>query len=320
MVVAAIAINPSESQLGKVNAILNGRGRQYFVHDYPGPLSIKSVVRGEATWETDAGSFPVSAGTYILLNHRQPYSMIIESTEVVETFCIFFQAGFVEDVWRSLTSSAERLLDQPFAPTSSIGFFERLQPKQPPLAASLCALRSKTQAVMHASADVDALGDDFARLACQLLSIHYDHGKQMARVPAARASTREELFRRLTNARSLIESSLQQPLHLPQIAASACLSPFHLHRLFSQTFRETPHQYLVRRRLERAIELLTETDLPVTQVCLDCGFQSLGSFSSLFRKTFGASPQQYRRSRKKATVCLAGTGPDFRPTQLQPIG
>jgi AraC family transcriptional regulator len=306
MVVTAVAINPRESQLGEVNAILNGRGRQYFVHDYPGPLSIKSVVRGEAVWETSEGRFPVNAGSYLLLNHRQRYSMTIESVETVETFCIFFQTGFVEDAWRSLTSSEERLLDQPAAPSGVIGFFERLQPKQLALSASLSALHSKTHAITHAAAEPDALGDDFARLACQLLSIQLDLSNQMARVPAVRASTREELFRRLTTARSLIEASLQEPLHLEQVAAGACLSPFHLHRLFSQTFRETPHQYLVRRRMERAAHLLTNTDLPVTHVCLDCGFQSLGSFSSLFRKTFGASPQQYRLYRKKATVCLIG--------------
>ena len=302
MVVTAVAINPRESQLGKVNAILNGRGRKYFVHDYPGPLSIKTVVRGEAVWRTSEGRFPVNAGSYLLLNHHQPYSMTIESSETVETFCIFFQAGFVEDAWQTLTASAEQSLDHPFAPAAAIGFFERLQPQQPALAASLSALLAKTRAV----SDSEALCDDFARLACQLLSVKIDLDGQMARVPAIRASTRQELFRRLTTARSLLEASLQEPLRLEQVATGACLSPFHLHRLFSQTFGETPHQYLVRRRLERAAQLLTKSDLPVTVVCLECGFQSLGSFSSLFRRTFGASPQLYRRQMKNVSVSLHG--------------
>ncbi len=294
MVVTPVAINPRENQLGKVNAILNGRGRQYFVHHYPGPLSIKNVVKGEAVWETGEGRFPVNAGSYLVLNHAQPYSMTIESVETVETFCIFFKAGFVEDAWRTLTSGAEQLLHQPTAPGTQVGFFERLQPKHPALAHSLAALYSKTRA----TAEIQFLGDDFARLACQLLSIQMDLAEQMARVPAARASTRQELFRRLTTARSIMESSLQSPLPLDAVASEACLSPFHLHRLFTQTFRETPHQYLVRRRLERASHLLTKTNLPVTLVCLECGFQSLGSFSSLFRKRFGASPQQYRRGQR----------------------
>src|SRR5271167_3019252 len=157
MIVTAVAINPRESQLGKVNAVLNGRGREYFVHDYPGPLSIKSVVRGEAVWETGEGRFPVNIGSYLLLNHQQPYSMTIESLETVETFCIFFQAGFVEDAWRSLTTSAERMLDQPYAATVVVGFFERLQPKQAALAASLSALRSKANAVTDAAAEPDVL-------------------------------------------------------------------------------------------------------------------------------------------------------------------
>jgi AraC family transcriptional regulator len=303
MVVTPVAINPRENQLGKVNAILNGRGREYFVRSYPGPLSIKSVVSGEAVWETGEGRFPVNDGSYLVLNHRQPYSMTIESLETVETFCIFFKTGFVEDTWRTLTSSAEQLLHQPASAGKLVGFFERLQPKHPALAASLGALHAKTRAAF----ETQSLGDDFARLACQLLAIQLDLSEQMARVPAARASTRQELFRRLTTARSIMESSLQCPLPLEAVASAACLSPFHLHRLFTHTFRETPHQYLVRRRLERASHLLTYSDLPVTLVCLECGFQSLGSFSSLFRRRFDVSPQQHRRQQAKPFIASTGT-------------
>jgi AraC-like DNA-binding protein len=57
----------------------------------------------------------------------------------------------------------------------------------------------------------------------------------------------------------------------------------------------TPHQYLRRRRLERAARLLRETARPVTGICLDCGFQSLGAFSSLFRARYGASPREFRK-------------------------
>ena len=76
-----------------------------------------------------------------------------------------------------------------------------------------------------------------------------------------------------------------------------CLSPFHLLRVFQTIFRQTPHQYLNQCRLERAKFLLEKTRIPVTAICLECGFTSLGSFSGLFHKRCGMSPRAWRKSR-----------------------
>jgi len=84
------------------------------------------------------------------------------------------------------------------------------------------------------------------------------------------------------------------PLDLDRIAAEACLSPYHFLRLFKQAFNRTPHRYLTERRIRRAKELLANGSLTVTEVCFEVGFESLGSFSSLFRKHAGRSPVDYR--------------------------
>ena len=72
------------------------------------------------------------------------------------------------------------------------------------------------------------------------------------------------------------------------------MSPAHFSRQFRATFGETPHRYLQRRRVERAMELLRETDRPVTEICLDVGFHSLGTFSRVLREIVGESPSSYR--------------------------
>jgi AraC-like DNA-binding protein len=120
----------------------------------------------------------------------------------------------------------------------------------------------------------------------------------LARLPAARSSTRAELFRRVHAGRRIIDATLDQPLKLAEVARAACLSPFHFQRTFRAVFQETPHEYAVRRRLEKAARLLRETDEPVTEVCLTTGFQSLGSFSALFRARFGRSPREFRKIRE----------------------
>ena len=84
------------------------------------------------------------------------------------------------------------------------------------------------------------------------------------------------------------------PLDVPAIAAIAHASPAHFSRIFRATFGETPGRYLQRRRVERAMFLLRETDRSITDVCFDVGFNSLGTFSRTFSEIVGQTPSQYR--------------------------
>src|SRR5262249_27858422 len=95
---------------------------------------------------------------------------------------------------------------------------------------------------------------------------------------------------------------------LADAAAEAYLSPFHFLRLFRQAFGETPHEFLTRVRLERAQLLLSTSRRPVTEVCLDVGFSSLGSFSTLFSRRVGVSPSVFRR-RARSWVSVPAAAP-----------
>jgi len=104
----------------------------------------------------------------------------------------------------------------------------------------------------------------------------------------------DDSFRRLLRARDAIHARYPQALRLQDLAREAALSPFHFLRLFRAAFGETPHQYLPRVRIEAAKKLLL-ADAPVTDVCFDVGFQSLGSFSALFARRVGSPPSAFRR-------------------------
>jgi AraC-like DNA-binding protein len=99
----------------------------------------------------------------------------------------------------------------------------------------------------------------------------------------------------LLRAKDVIDSRYAEPLDVPALAQAAFASPGHFNRSFKRAFGETPHQYLLRRRIERAKELLRGTDLGVTDVCFEVGFSSLGSFSTAFRAIVGEPPSAYRR-------------------------
>ncbi|PWT87827.1 MAG: AraC family transcriptional regulator [Blastocatellia bacterium] len=108
-----------------------------------------------------------------------------------------------------------------------------------------------------------------------------------------------EVLQRLSRARDFIDHCYDHPLSLDQISEKACFSRYHFLRLFRQAFNKTPHQYLIERRIEKAKELLKGNELRVTDVCFEVGFQSLGSFSSLFHKCVGHAPVAYREKARR---------------------
>ncbi|WP_373307264.1 helix-turn-helix domain-containing protein [Micromonospora lutea] len=107
----------------------------------------------------------------------------------------------------------------------------------------------------------------------------------------------EETNRAMLRARDAMDRAYAQPLDIPSLARIAHVSEAHFIRTFRATFGETPHRYLQRRRVERAMDLLLNTGRDVTDICTAVGFGSLGTFSRTFRQIVGESPTDYRRRR-----------------------
>jgi AraC-like DNA-binding protein len=100
--------------------------------------------------------------------------------------------------------------------------------------------------------------------------------------------------RHLLRAKDLADARYREPLDVPALARAAHLSPAHFSREFRRTFGETPHRYLLTRRLERAASLLRNTDHSVAEICLEVGLRSIGSFTTSFRRAYGITPTAYR--------------------------
>jgi AraC-like DNA-binding protein len=95
-------------------------------------------------------------------------------------------------------------------------------------------------------------------------------------------------------ARDLADRRYAEPLDVPELARAARLSPAHFSREFARAFGETPHRYLLTRRLERAAALLRTTDRSVADICMTVGLRSVGSFTTSFGRVYGLSPTAYR--------------------------
>jgi AraC-like DNA-binding protein len=137
--------------------------------------------------------------------------------------------------------------------------------------------------------------------------------------------------RHLLRAKDLVDAHYRERLDVPTMARAARLSTAHFSREFRRAFGETPHQYLLTRRMERAAALLRTTDRSVADICLTVGLRSVGSFTTTFGRAFGMSPTAYRaayppaatRARIPTCVLLTYSRPQsssFREDSREPRG
>ena len=259
----------------------------------PSPLlSIKCMFNGSALYRADRACFAVDETGYLILNDRQPYEIHIDSPTRVESFIVFFPRGWSQDVLHGLVTPQDKLLDDPPGHSEEpVHFFERFSPHDSLVSPRLAALRSAHQ--RGAIPDL-VVEEELRDLLAQMLRAQRAAFRQMDGLTALRAATRVELWRRLNRARDFIRARSGERLALADMAAVACLSPFHFLRGFKAAFRMTPHEFLTACRVERAKFLLDRTELPVTQICFEVGFESLGTFSSWFRRIAGRSPREWR--------------------------
>jgi AraC-like DNA-binding protein len=281
--------------LGGRSFIISERARRHHWFG-AGCLSIKSFRGGEALYDVGRGRYRVGSNSYLILNQSQPYEITVDSEKAIESFCVFFEDGFAEEVNYGLITPAAKLLDNPRPPRlEPVRFFEKTYPHDDILSPALFGFKAELQ---DRKDDEVWINERLQELIGRLSHVHREVCLEVESLPAMRASTREELYRRLHRAKEFIAASFDQPITIDEMAGVACLSTNHFLRTFRQAFRQTPHQFLTAQRLERARKLLLQTDLSVTEVCLSVGFESLGSFSSLFRRKEGSSPERFRRAKR----------------------
>lgn len=120
---------------------------------------------------------------------------------------------------------------------------------------------------------------------------------------------KQDIYTKIVAAKLYMDQRFHEPICLEQISREACISRFHFHRLFTRIYKKTPHQYLTQKRIEQAQRLLGEKDMTITEVCNSVGFESMGSFSGLFKKETGIGPKHYRhreQEKKQQTRQMPG--------------
>lgn len=272
------------------NDILHAKSR---THDWKGhgPLSIKTFSNGTAYYKKDHGFFAVEEHRYLLLNAGN-YAISIDSDKEIESFCLFFGDGFADRVSRDLETIPERLLDDPYKPsTASMGFFEKTYPNDPALSLQLNRLKQRYPSNKN---DPFWLEEQFHGIMQTLLAVQMNTWAKVESLSALRPATREEIYRRLTIAHDYIHSFFAKPLTLSEIAQVACLSP-NLLRNYKSLYGKTPHQHITEHRLRKAQSMLAANNCSITAIALQTGFGTPSSFSKKFRQQTGLSPSEFRK-------------------------
>ena len=124
-------------------------------------------------------------------------------------------------------------------------------------------------------------------------------------MPTRAGDTRLEDLARLRRVRDRIDREYARPLNVEALAAGVHMSSGHLSRQFREAFGESPYSYLMTRRIERAMALLRRGDMSVTEVCVEVGCSSLGTFSTRFTELVGMPPSAYKRDADQTTEGMA---------------
>lgn len=282
----------SKFPLFQENFVLQARSKTHH-WEGTGPLSIKTFRNGRAYYKTKLGHYAVESDSYLLLNEGEHYAIAIESETEVESFCVFFRAGFADEFHREIHLGVEKILDDPFSDSKHQLHFYTKSYRHSHLITPIIENFKKSLPVLGSeSLWVD---EQYQILMQALVNVHLKISQEINALPGIRPATREELFRRLTLAYEYLHAYYNQNVSLEEVSRVACISKNHLIRNFRHFFQRTPHQFIIEKRILEAQRLLSQTEGSVTEISLSVGFENVSSFNKVFKQRTGFSPQVFRK-------------------------
>lgn len=257
-------------------------------------FSIKYVLEGCERYTVNGNPFHITDGHYLLANSHSEGSVEIDSERVVKGICI--------DVAPTILSEVVASHLQPGTPISDLDldrffttpdFFENCYPSQRThvgrFLGELGAELGKSPFEKH-----EFSKEFYFALSEKLLQDHIPVFKQLQAIQTVKPETKKALLRRVMHGKEYIDACFMQPLSMEAVAQESGLSEYHFFRLFKAIFGTTPHQYLIRKRLEYAHHHLRNGLTNVSEAAHLCGFADIFAFSKSFKKYFGIAPSLVR--------------------------
>lgn len=255
-----------------------------------GTAGIKFVIDGTEHYGLHGKNHFVRPNQYLLVNEKHGFDIELPYTpSAVRGFCITLSSEVLNDIAHCGVHTQEQLLDHPAGNAAAPELVEIIYPAGDALGNLLTNLTAQLDTTTGRVAKNDELL--FTQIAEALLVSQGRLSKKNSSL-AARTSTRVELHKRIAHAKAIMDEAPESVSTIAALAREAALSEFHFMRCFRQLFGMSPHQYLIRRRILKAAQLLAD-HLPVSEVALRCGFSDVQAFSKAFRKQYGYAPSRY---------------------------
>lgn len=253
------------------------------------PLSLKATISGEEVFSFGHQRVRLGEGKVLITPANYQYSSAVPTPRTTSAISLYFPAHLTKSALLLYRGNHWEALMERSGEEASLEDF--------PAHSSPCASRA-FPLLKRISEGLDET--EMWDLSVQCLTLAVEAGLQargeIRNIPAARPSVQQELFRRAGLAREALQDQPQKDWSLEELSKLACLSQFHLHRVFSAAFSQTPFQYLKRRRVSVAQDLLRTTREPIKAIAGKVGFESVSSFIRSFRVESGLSPTQYREA------------------------
>jgi AraC family transcriptional regulator len=249
-------------------------------------LSLNFNLDEKQRYQAGSREFIVSPDKYLLLNEGQSFKTSSSCSSRNRMITIAFQVGLPEKILCGLDNSEKDLLDSPFEnPCGKAQFLEKTYSLDPSLQHEIKRLTTID--------DELELGQSLENLLSVIVRSQLRIRSEILSIKKAKPSTRVEIYKRLHWSLDFLHENFTSDLTVEDLAKVACLSTFHYKRLFSEIFKISPYQYLIKLRLEKACALL-QTERRVSEICQHVGWKDPSSFTRLFKRQFLFTPEQFR--------------------------
>jgi AraC-like DNA-binding protein len=249
-------------------------------------LGIKYVLSGKETYSVDGKEYMVEANEFLLVNDEQQYAAQITGNDIATGICIQVNNEIINDVHTSLTADTDKLIDEPSNTLSqSITFLNAVSKVHASKAAEVL-----TRIKMYYNEPASFSEELYYQIASAFVQEHLEVKNQICQLKAKKKYTQEELYRRIKKAKEIIGDCYLQDIDMTEIAKRVNLSKFYFLRTYKQVFHISPYQYLIKKRLQHAMQLLQRSDASIYEVALLSGYCDIHTFSKSFKKEFHIAP------------------------------
>jgi AraC family transcriptional regulator len=278
--------NTKETKLKENTVVFANTNNKYFYPEHKTPYLFVTNFLNKGKYVLNKSHIEISDKHFYFLNANDHLEINFNKNVPLRTLLILFEENFIENSFAYLKSSNEELLDLPIRELNS-----ELKLPNVPFGFNR-VIREKTEQLLQKSLQKEDADVLLSELITEFLLLNKDTGQQIKKINAVKKSTREELYKRLVLAKELIHDNVCENLTVEQIAKEVCLNKFHFLSNFKTVFNTTPHKYHTEKKLQKAFQLLQSKQYSVAEVCNLVGFESIGSFSNLFKRRFEISPSQ----------------------------